>query len=108
MFETPALVAGFDDFAMVGQAVEERGCHLGVAKHTGPIAKGQVGGNDDRGALIEPADQMKEQLAAGLSEGLVAEFVENDEVHAREILASRPCRLARASLSSRLTRSTTV
>src|SRR5580704_17916359 len=28
---------------------------------------------------------MKEQLPAGLSEGQVAEFVENDEVHAREI-----------------------
>ena len=28
---------------------------------------------------------MKEQLAAGLSEGQVAELVENDEVHAREI-----------------------
>jgi hypothetical protein len=25
---------------MMGQAIEKRGCHLGVAKHTGPIAKG--------------------------------------------------------------------
>ena len=34
VFEAPALVAGFDDFAVMGQAVEERGRHLGVAKHT--------------------------------------------------------------------------
>ena len=68
---------------MMGQAVEERGCHLGVAKHTGPIAKGQIGGDDDGSALVEPADQMKEQLAAGLSEGQVAEFVENDANEAR-------------------------
>jgi hypothetical protein len=33
---------------------------------------------------------MKEQLAAGLSEGQVAEFVENDEVHAREIFGEPP------------------
>ena len=33
---------------------------------------------------------MKEQLAAGLSEGKVAEFVENDEVHAREIFGEPP------------------
>src|SRR5437660_4087003 len=33
VFETPALVAGFDDFAMMGQAIEKRGCHLGVAEH---------------------------------------------------------------------------
>src|SRR6202043_4180704 len=38
VFEAPALVAGFDNFAMMGQAVEQRGCHLGVAKHTGPTA----------------------------------------------------------------------
>ena len=57
--EEPALVAGFDDFAMMGQAFEERGCHLGVGKHTGPIAKGQIGGDDDGSALVEPTDQMK-------------------------------------------------
>jgi hypothetical protein len=32
-FEAPALVAGFDDFAMMGQSVEERGCHLGITEH---------------------------------------------------------------------------
>src|ERR1700751_4095442 len=30
------------------------------------------------GALVESADQMKQQLAAGLSEGKVTEFVENE------------------------------
>src|SRR3954464_11340875 len=33
---------------------------------------------------------MKEQLPPGLSEGQVAEFVENDEVDAREILGEPP------------------
>ena len=90
VFEAPALVAGFEDFAMMGQAIEERRRHLGVAKYTGPIAKGQIGGDDDRGALVEPADQMKEPLAAGLSEGQIAEFVENNEVHAGEIFGEPP------------------
>jgi hypothetical protein len=31
--EAPACVTGFDDFAMMGQAIEERGRHLGVAEH---------------------------------------------------------------------------
>jgi hypothetical protein len=61
-----------------------------VAKHTGPIAKGQIGGDDDGSALIEPADQMKEQLATGLSKGQIAEFVEDDEIHAREIFGEAP------------------
>ena len=33
VFEAPALVAGFEDFTMMGQAIEERRRHLGVAEH---------------------------------------------------------------------------
>src|ERR1700756_3297893 len=33
---------------------------------------------------------MKEQLAAGLSEGQIAELVENDEIHAGEIFGEPP------------------
>ena len=65
---------------MVGQAVEPRGGHLGGAEDRRPFAEGEVGGDDDRGALVEPADQVEQQLAVGLGEGQVAEFVEDDEV----------------------------
>ena len=50
------------------QSIEQRGCHLGVAKDARPFGERQVGGDDDRGALVEPTDQMEEQLAAGLGE----------------------------------------
>ena len=33
VFEAPALVAGFDDFAMMGQAIEERRRHLSVTEY---------------------------------------------------------------------------
>ncbi len=32
VFEAPAFVAGLDNAAMMGQAVEQRGGHLGVAE----------------------------------------------------------------------------
>ena len=32
-----------------------------------PFAKGEIGRDDDRGAFIEPADQVEEQLPARLS-----------------------------------------
>ena len=80
-FEAPTVVAGFHDVAMVSQAVEERGGHLGVAEHAGPFTEGKIGGDDDGRALVEPADEMEQQLFAGLGERQVAEFVENDEVH---------------------------
>jgi hypothetical protein len=50
-----------------------------------PFAKGEIGGDDDRSALIEPADQVEEQLAAGLRERQIAELVEHDKIHASEV-----------------------
>ena len=85
-FEAPAVVAGLDDVAVVGQAIEQRGRHLGIAEDARPFAEGEIGGDDDRGALVEPADEVEQELAAGLSEGQIAEFVEDDEVHAGQVI----------------------
>ena len=85
--ETPAVIAGFDDVAMVGQAIEQRGGHLGVAEHAGPFTEGEVRGDDDRGPLVEPADEVEQKLAAGLSERQIAELVEDDEVHAGQVVS---------------------
>ena len=71
-----------------------------------PFAEGEIGRDDDRRALVEATDQMEQQLAAGLREGQIAEFVENDEVEARQIIGKPPRRPARASASRRFTRST--
>jgi len=54
--EAPAVIAGFNDVAIVGQAIEQRSGHLGVAEHARPFAEGEIRGDDDRGALVEPAD----------------------------------------------------
>ena len=57
--EAPTVVAGLDDVAVVGQAIKQRSGHLGVAKHARPFTEGQVGGDDDRGALVEPANKVE-------------------------------------------------
>ena len=57
--EAPTVVAGFDDVAVVGQPIKQRGGHLGVAEHARPFAEGQIGGDDDRGALVEPTDEVE-------------------------------------------------
>src|SRR6266481_3785922 len=85
-FEAPAVIAGLDDVAMVGQAIEQRGRHLCVAEHAGPFAEREIGGDDDRRALVEPADEMEQQLATGLGERQVAELIEDDEVHPGQML----------------------
>ena len=80
-FEAPTVVATLDKVAVVSETVEQRGGHLCIAEHAGPFTEGKVGGDDDRGALIEPADEMEQQLAAGLGERQVAWFVEDNEIH---------------------------
>jgi hypothetical protein len=67
-------------------AIEQRRRHLWIADYARPFAEGEVGGNDDRGPLIETADQVEQQLPAGLGAGEIAEFVEDDEVEAGEII----------------------
>jgi hypothetical protein len=84
VLEAPAFVAGFDDVAVVGQAIEQGGGHFGVAKDAWPFAKVEVGGDDDRGLLIEMADQVEQELTAGLGKGEIAKLIEDDEVQACE------------------------
>ena len=85
VLEPPAVVAGLDDVAVVGDAVEECGGHLGVAEHGGPFAEREVGGDDHRGPLVEFADKMEQQLAARARERQIAEFVEDDEIEPGEL-----------------------
>ena len=65
---------------MVGQAIEEGGGHFGVAEDGGPFAEAQIGGDDDAGTLVEPAEQMEQQSAARGAEGQIAELLEDDEI----------------------------
>ena len=48
----------------MGEPVEQSRGHFGVAED-------EMGGDDDRGSLVEPADEMEEQLPAGLGEGQI-------------------------------------
>ena len=61
----PALVAGLHDVAMVGEAIEQRSGHLGVAKDAGPLREGEVGRDDHAGALVELAEQVEQQYPSG-------------------------------------------
>ena len=63
--EPEAVVSGFEDVAVVGEAIEQSRRHLGVAKHPGPFAEAEVRGDDDAGALVKLAEQVEEQGAAG-------------------------------------------
>lgn len=65
---------------MVREPVEQGRGHLGIAEDRGPFGEAEIGGDDDAGALIELAQQVEEQGAAGGAERQIAEFIEDDEI----------------------------
>jgi hypothetical protein len=82
--EADGLVAGLYDVAVVGQAVEQRGGHLGVAEAARPFAEVQVGGDHHAGVLVQPVEQVEQQRPAGLAERQGTQLIEDEQVHAQQ------------------------
>jgi hypothetical protein len=61
ILEPEVVVSGLKDVAVVGEPIEERNSHLGVAEHAGPLAEVEVGDDDGAGALIEFARRVEQQ-----------------------------------------------
>ena len=40
---------------MVSEPIEQRSCHFGITEDLRPLAKAEVGGDDDAGSLVEVA-----------------------------------------------------
>ena len=100
VLEAPAIVAGLDDVAVVCESIEHGGCHLGVAEYLRPIGEGQIGRDQQRCILIKFADQVEQQLSAGLTERQIAEFVDDDEIVAQQLLGQPSAVTAAFSCSS--------
>src|SRR5436305_5580113 len=90
VFEAPALVAGFENVAVMGQAIEQRRRHLGVAEYARPFGEGEICRQDDRGALVKAADQVEQHLPAADREWQVTQLVEDDENDADELIGEAP------------------
>ena len=62
--EAEAVVSGFKDVAMMGQAIEQGGGHFGIAKDTAPLGEGQIGRDDHAGALVKLGQQVEQQRSS--------------------------------------------
>jgi len=71
----------------VSEPVEKRGCHFCVAEDLRPFTEAEVGRDHYAGALIEFAQKVEQQCAAGWAERQVAKLVEDDEVDLGEHLS---------------------
>jgi hypothetical protein len=50
---------------------------FGSPNTLGHSAEGEIGGDQNRGALVEPTDEVEEELAAGLGERQLAALIED-------------------------------
>ena len=62
MAEAPGLVAGVDDVRAVRQAVDDGFGQASVGEDLGPLAEGQVGGDDQRAALVALGKDLEDEL----------------------------------------------
>ena len=56
MLEAVAVVARFQDVAVMREPVEQSGGHLGITEDAGPFAEAEIGGDDDAGAFVMRAE----------------------------------------------------
>ena len=67
-------------------AVDDRGGEFVVGKDGAPFAEFDVGGEDDTASFIGAGDDLVEQAGAVDVEGHVAEFIEDDQIGAGQVL----------------------
>ena len=69
---------------MVRPSVEPGGGHFGFAEDARPFREAEIGGDDEAGALVELAEQVAQQRAAGIAERQIAKLIQDNDVAAEQ------------------------
>ena len=64
---------------MVCEAVQQSSGQTFGAEDLGPFIERQIGGHQDRAALVTLAEDLEQEFGAGLGERHEAEFVDNQQ-----------------------------
>ena len=56
------------------------------AEDLGPLVEGQVGGDQDRPSLVSLAEDLEEELCAGLGERYEAKLVDDEQLEPGQLL----------------------
>jgi hypothetical protein len=67
---------------LVGEPVEYSLAEPCVAEDLGPLREGHIGGDDDGGLFGSLGDGLEEQFGGDFGERNVAEFIDEDQIHA--------------------------
>ncbi len=86
LFEAEAVAVHLEDVDVVGEAVEQCAGEALRTKDLGPLGEGQVAGEHGRAALVALAEHLEEQLGSGLRQRHEAEFVDDEQLIAGNLL----------------------
>lgn len=79
LLEAPALVTGnVEDVRLVSQTVDDGTGEDGILEKGLPVLEGEVGGDDNAAFAVAVGEQVEQQLTAGLVEGYVTQFIQNN------------------------------
>jgi hypothetical protein len=67
------------------QAVEDGGCHHGVAEHGSPLADRAITGDQHAAPLVAPRDELEEQMRRTGLERQVAELIDDQQSRFAEV-----------------------
>src|SRR3546814_21073216 len=90
--EPIAVTADCDHGAVVQQAIQDGGGDHRVAEHRAPLGDRAVRGEQDRAALVTPADQLEEQGGGVRLERTVAELVDDQQLRPGVEIGRASCR----------------
>ena len=66
--EAITFAVHFEDLAMMGQTVQQRGSHAFTLEDLLPLAKGQVSGDQQTGAFVAIGEHLEKQFRAATTE----------------------------------------
>ena len=81
-----ALALDDDHVGVVNDAIDERSGARGVREDAGPIAEGEIGGEDETLLFVSPADDLKQEVGVAIVEGEESDLVEHEESNASVVL----------------------
>src|SRR5215472_5445476 len=85
LLEAIAVAVHFEDVDVVGEPIEQRAGQPLGPEHAGPFVERQIGGDNDRAALVTLAEDLEQQLRAGRRQRYIAELVDDQQLVGRQL-----------------------
>ena len=80
-----AFAVHFENVDVMGQAIEQGTGQPFGAKYAGPFVERQVAGHDGGAPFVSLAEDLEQQLGAGLRQWHIAEFVDDEQLVTGEL-----------------------